>query len=402
MSVSLTSRRRVLFVSTVGEYGGGERCMLRLMYGLNKKGWDTILACPIISALANQARAICIPVLPVYAPIVFDADAMYDFLPSSYRSGQKSQWRRVLATSLNYAKVLPAALHLAILIQRHHIDLVHANSPRAAMVAGLAGRMAKRPVATHVRDIEHSPFTNSFKRGMLSTLSDSFIAASRATAEIITSSRSTSVVYDGLPREQLRGISRNSSLNQNAPHIGMVAQISPWKGQDVLIRAMPNILKQYPQAHLSLVGSDWGWKPLQAYREYLEQLVNELGLSEHVVFAGQQSDVMRWMQDFDIFVHPPITPDPFPGVVLEASIAGCPIVASYIGGIPEIVQHEFSGLLVQPGIPDAFSNSIIYLLKHPEIAIQLGQNAYKSVQQFTIEHTVTKVEQVYHQLLSEQ
>jgi glycosyltransferase involved in cell wall biosynthesis len=108
------------------------------------------------------------------------------------------------------------------------------------------------------------------------------------------------------------------------------------------------------------------------------------------------------MQDFDIFVHPPITPDPFPGVVLEASIAGCPIVASYIGGIPEIVQHEFSGLLVQPGIPDAFSNSIIYLLKHPEIAIQLGQNAYKSVQQFTIEHTVTKVEQVYHQLLSEQ
>jgi glycosyltransferase involved in cell wall biosynthesis len=392
-------RDAVLFVNTGGDVGGSEMCLLRLMAGLRANGRETLLACPPGSTLARRAMDEGATVWPLDVPPVLDPDASFELVDPALGLRGRSRWRRSLGAGLRALRMPPAAWRLARRLRRAGVRIVHANTPRASLVAGLAARLSGRPAVTHVRDIVLSPFARPARRAVLRALSDVFIAPSRATAALVGGLRPVHVIHDGLPQRVLDHTSPHRALRPEAPEIGMVAAMTPWKGHESLIRATPLIRSAYPAVRVTILGGDWGHPVFAAYRARLQALVEKLGLTDVVRLVGDASDVPARLAAFDVFVHPPTSPDPFPGAVLEACLAGCPIVATDTGGIPEIVGHERSALLVPPGDVNALSAAVLRLLGDPGLAARLGETAREDVRRFSLEAETEAVEAVYASLL---
>lgn len=392
----------ILCVSTVAGLGGAERVLLRLASGLDRRRWSPLLAGPPTGPLADAAAQLGIPMLPFHAPQVLDPEVVADFLPrSASHARPRVTLRRQLRTGWRLGQTLSAGIRLAARLAGRRVALVHANSPRATLVGGLVGRLTGCPVITHVRDIVHSPFERPFRRWALARLSDRFIAVSQAVARVIDCPARTDVVYDGLECAVLAACPSRRALDATAPAIGMVAVLSPWKGHETFLHAARRILEHVPGARFTITGGDLGWPPLIAYRRRLERLLDELGLRHHVRVTGPRALGPQDFAAFDIFVHPPTEPDPFPGVVLEAAAAGCPIVATAVGGIPEIVMDGSSARLVPPGQHEAVAEAVLDLLRDPSLARRLGEEARARVQQFTLARMVTETEAVYERLLAD-
>lgn len=370
--------------------------MLRLIAALRQKGWRPMLACPGRSPLAEAARQMDVAVAAVSAPAFFDEGVLDDpaLEFSSAVSGMMTRGR----TLMNYARALPAVWQLSRLIRDSEIDLVHSNSPRAATMAGLAARLTRRPSVTHVRDIFHTPFANGFKRGLLDAFTNVYLAASRATADVMPTRQPVVVAYDGLDPVVYEFTPARS--NPVRGEIGMAALMAPWKGHDVFIRAAIRLAASHPQHRFSILGGDLGWKPLVTYRRKLERMISDADMTDRIRLIGHSGRILEWMSGLDVFVHPPTHPDPFPTVVLEACAAGCPIVATRTGGIPEIVTDLESAILVPPGDDIALAHGIGRLLDDRTMAQRLGSEAKRSVRQFTMNNTVTTVDAVYSRILA--
>lgn len=147
--------------------------------------------------------------------------------------------------------------------------------------------------------------------------------------------------------------------------IGHVGRLDETKGQRETIEALASLTSELPNARLVLVGGG-------SFREELERLAQNLGVSGRVVFAGVRKDVRACLASFDVFAHPSYS-DPCPLAVLEAQAAGLPVVAFRDGGIPEIVEHGQTGLLSRAGEVDGLAESLRKTLADPELATRLGQ-----------------------------
>ena len=390
----------ILFVSTVGDLGGAERCMLRLMGALDPSRYTSALACPGEGGLAHETRRLGMSVHALRVPSELDPEAAYELAPPELGLRAPTSLRRKVALAANIARTLAAAGPLARLVARERAVLVSANSPRAALVAGLAARLSGRPLLVHVRDIVHTPFARPLRRRVLIALCDRAVAASRATAAVVGSALPTDVVHDGLPADDLRPAHNRRPPDTAGPRLAMVGAMSPWKGHDVLLRAMPAILRVHASARLTIYGGDGGHPALVAYRCRLEALVTELGIGGAVVLAGSQPGIPERLAECDVFVHPPTSPDPFPAAVIEAAVAGCPIVATRTGGIPEIVEDGRSALLVPPGDAAALAAAVLRLLADPALGRRLAAEARGGVQRFTLETQATEMQRIYDEVLS--
>jgi L-malate glycosyltransferase len=147
----------------------------------------------------------------------------------------------------------------------------------------------------------------------------------------------------------------------------VVANLRPEKGHDVLVDAAPAILNRFPDARFELVGGGPGG-PALADR------TRERGVAHAFTFAGHCEDVAARLRAADLFALPTRS-DASPNAVVEAMAAGLPIVASRVGGIGELVEHERSGLLIPPDNPRELAESICRLMDDAEMAARLGQAA---------------------------
>jgi glycosyltransferase involved in cell wall biosynthesis len=139
------------------------------------------------------------------------------------------------------------------------------------------------------------------------------------------------------------------------------------KGQTYLIRALDLLRDKYPRAKVVLLGKGHDEAEIRA-------LVNQLGLTDRVVFAGRQLNVADWLSIADVYVQPSMF-DPMPRALLEAMYMGLPVVASDLDTIRQVVTHEQSGLMVAPKSVDALAGAIDYMLSNPERARRMGDAA---------------------------
>ncbi len=146
--------------------------------------------------------------------------------------------------------------------------------------------------------------------------------------------------------------------------IGAVGRLNPQKGYSNLIEAAPAILKNHPETFFVFVGEG-------RERNRLEGLADSLGVLKACRFPGFMPEVPRAYSTFDLFALPSVY-EAFGIVLLEAMAAGLPVVASRVGGIPEIVSDGESGLLVSPGDPEELSRAIDRLLSDPDLAVKLA------------------------------
>lgn len=192
------------------------------------------------------------------------------------------------------------------------------------------------------------------------------------------------------------GVKKREELNLNAfdPVIGVVGHLSEVKGHTYLIEAAPKICKEFPDVKFVFAGSG-------PQRETLEKQVKNFNLSSNFHFLGVRRDIPELLNIIDIFVLPSLF-EGLPNVILEAMASSKPVVASAVGGIPEAVQHQVTGLLVPPKDPDALADAILKMLADREWATNMGKEGRKRVEEFfSIENEVKKIQQVYDDLFEQ-
>jgi glycosyltransferase involved in cell wall biosynthesis len=147
----------------------------------------------------------------------------------------------------------------------------------------------------------------------------------------------------------------------DGPVIGMVAMFRHSKGHRVLLRAIPEILRHEPAAIFLWVGDGVG-------RAALRQEVAEAGVQAKVHMTGFREDVPACLAAMDVVVLPSIKSDGVPQAVIQALAMRKPVVASAVGGIPEVIQPQRTGMLVPPNDPQALADAVVQILRHPQLA----------------------------------
>jgi len=266
---------------------------------------------------------------------------------------------------------LGAAWRLARLLRRRRADLLHTHTLAAAnALARLAGAAARVPVVSHLHIENHfRPAT----RRLLAWLDN---VTARLAARLVAVSEDTKRAYErqGYPRGRIEVVYNGVDLpadgvyRRNDPaRIGEIARLCDVKGQRELLQALARL----PDAMLVLAGRD-----LERGGEYQDELEREserLGIRERVEF-GFHEDVPGLLETLDVVALPSWT-EGLPLVLLEAMARGRPVVATPVGGTPELVTDGETGLLVPPRDPEALAEALRRVLDEPDLARRLGEAA---------------------------
>jgi glycosyltransferase involved in cell wall biosynthesis len=173
--------------------------------------------------------------------------------------------------------------------------------------------------------------------------------------------------------------------------IAMVGRLAPEKGHALFLRAMKDWLFANAKTHLLIVGDG-------PQRDALHSLVNSLGLTGEVTFTGQRDNVSELMHMSDVVVVPSLR-EGLGYVALEAMAAGCPVVAFAVGGLPEIVEHETSGLLVEGGDYPALIEAIDRIRTEHDVTMRLIEGGTRKADCFTADHHVKELIELYRSLV---
>ncbi|HKB26083.1 MAG TPA: glycosyltransferase family 4 protein, partial [Methylomirabilota bacterium] len=350
--------------------GGGEESLLGLLGALDRARWTPAVVVPAEGAVAARARALggAVHVIP---------------LPSLRRPGP------ALARSVGALRRLVTATAAA---------LVHANGSRAMAYGGVAARLAHRPVIWHVRIGERDPLLDR----ALGWLADRVIVISHAVARRFPRAlaRKVRVVPNGAdlerfaPRPPSARLRAALGIPDGTPAVVSVGRFVALKGYGHLLDAAAALDAERPGVHWILVGDG-------ELRADLEARARSLGLAARVHFTGWRDDIPDLMALGDLLVLPSLA-EPFGRVLIEAMAMARAVVATSAGGVPEIVVHGETGLLVPPADPRALAAAVRELLDDPARAARLGAAGRRRAQaEFGLARHAAAVGALYDELLSE-
>lgn len=375
----------ILFLDHAPALGGAERSLLLLLKHLDRSRWQPHLACAG-GPLAERATALGVPVHVVP-------------MPRLRRSP------RFLRDWLTGAR---AIAHLA---RRTGAVLLHANTVRSALYGALAARLAHIPFVWHMRDFwlsESRPrrlWADALGKRLLCAMAARVITNSQAVAAHLPCRRRVTVVYNGIEIERfdpaMNGVPFRAryGISPDAPLVGTIGRLRPWKGQDRFLRALARVREAVPDVWGVIVGGAI-FDESDDYPERLSALAADLGLAGRVVFTGHLEDVRPALAALDLFVHSG-DPEPFGLVNVEAMAMGKPVVAFAHGALPEIVVHGETGVLVPPEDETALAEAVMALLADPERRGAMGQAGRERVKaRFDVRRLTREIEAVYEVLLS--
>jgi glycosyltransferase involved in cell wall biosynthesis len=292
--------------------------------------------------------------------------------------------RRSLASPTGLGSVIGAAARdaasLSALIRRRGVALVHSNTSIVLGGAAAAAR-ARVPHIWQVREI-YSRFGRAwpaYRRVLLSA--QALPCVSQASAAQFGGSERVRIVYDGLAVERVRAPRAQArerlGLDAAAPTITVLGRISDWKGQDVLVRALADPMLASRGVIGLLAGEVWPGADDRLAR--VLSLADSLGVRDRLRLLGFREDVETVYGASDVVAVPSTQPDPLPGAAIEAAAAGCAIVASAAGGLPEIIRDRETGRLIAPGDSAALARVSAELLDDSWERERLGAAAAADV-----------------------
>jgi glycosyltransferase involved in cell wall biosynthesis len=303
------------------------------------------------------------------------------------------------------------AVRLARVVAQLRPDVLHLHGATIGIVGGVVGRALRVPAIVYTEHLEHAqhagwlrraremaadlPHRTVFvsERSYRQAVRDGPLRSISGRASVIPNGIDLSPYRDPVGRGERERMRAELGLRPDTLAIGCVGLLWWAKGQEYLVRAVGR-LRDLPGRSLLLVGSGEGET---AVREAAKQA----GVAERVHFLGWRSDVPRILQALDIYAQPSLT-EGLPLAVVEAAAAGLPIVASDVGGIPEIIEHGVNGLLVPPGDAQALADAIQQLIDDPQRARQLGEAARRTAfERFSAEAMAAAYMELYERLLRE-
>lgn len=303
-------------------------------------------------------------------------------------------------------RFVAASLELAREFRRRRVSLVHCADLLAGYHAAIAGWLAGVPVVCHIRcayeDLD--PRYAWFLRPVSKFL---FVSENTWTVFGHSVPRERGVVlYDGLhsaagptnvpERERVRTALGISSA---APVIGMVARVAPAKDFATLIRAAEQLCPEYPDLRFLIVGDHSSTLEYRQHFRHVRSWLSDAGLDDRFVFTGHRTDVPKLVDAMDLVVlctHG----EGMPLVVLEAMARGKPVLATGVGGIPELIEDGRSGLLHCHKDHRRLATQLTTLLDHPQRAKQLGDRAADRVREhFSSGRFAANLTHLYWELL---
>jgi glycosyltransferase involved in cell wall biosynthesis len=358
----------ILVVSNHGAIvGGGELSLIDLLRGLDRDRWAPVLVVPEEGEVAARARDLDLAVHVVP-------------LPSLRRPAAASV--RSVSALIRLCRAVDAAL-------------LHANGSRAMAYAGLTGRLAGRPTLWHVRVADSDGLVDRALGAMATVV----IAPSRAVVRRFPWARAKiRLIPNGVdlrrfaPRLPSTALRATLEVPPSAPVVVSIGRHVAEKGYGHLIEAAALVARTKPAVHWVLVGDG------ELTRELAGQ-ARRLGLASQMHFTGWRDDVADVLALADVFVLPSQN-EGFGRVLVEAMAMGRAVVATAVGGIPEIVLDGETGLLVGPASPVAFAGAVRALLDDPVRAARLGAaGRARAESTFSLGAHVDAVERVYAEVL---
>lgn len=371
------SPHKILFYTDTPLYGGAEKQLLLLAKNLTQQDFDPVIVCRYSEALEKWYEEI-------------------------NKSGLK-----IIITHTKSKNSLSNFWQLLKIIKTEKPALIHAQiwNPVASKFAFLAAKFKKIPLII----TEHDPFPLSGPRKLYKKWSlkipRKILTVSKANQELINDlypahSSKTATVYNGIEKPtKAASEQRRIQIKKQIFHAGEATTIifsagtlHERKGYKHLIAAFKKIVNQFDNLKLVIAGEG-------PERPALEKLIKNLDLEKRVVLLGQRNDIAELMQASDLFVLPSLK-EAFGLVILEAMQNGLPIIASRVGGIPEIITSEKVGLLTEAADKNSLVKALQKLLANPSIRQQLKTSGLQHWQNFSAHQMALETEKIYREILT--
>ncbi len=372
---------RVLKFLTHFAIGGTERQFVYTASGLDRSRFDVRIACMArIGAFMKDIQALNTPISE------YPTHSLYSY--QTFR-GQ-----------LKFARD----------VRREQIHVVHAYGFYPNLFAILPAALGTRSVTiASVRDMGVFSDRHKLRRmsqAMACRLADCIIANSGAVRDWLMkqglSRYDIRVIPNGIAvpeprrRQESSGIRGEFNIDPACPLIAVVGRLVRTKGLEFFLDAAANIAQRFPTVRFLIVGESNVEPP---YRRELEKRAKDLNLAGRLIFAGQRSDVPQIMREIDISVLPSLS-ESFSNSLLESMANGLPVVATKVGGNPEVVTDGENGLLVAPSDSAALSRAMGQLLESSDLARRLGEAAReKVVKEYSLDCLLRRTEELYISLL---
>lgn len=382
---------KVLYVNHTGQVSGAEKSLLELVRGASP-AISPIVACPD-GPLAGAVAELGVERVSIPA-----VDGSLKLHPRY--------------TSVALSTIARGALAVHAAAKRHGVSVIHANSIRAGLLVTLPphGRGPARVV--HLRDRLPDSRVSRLTLKAIGR-ADLLITNSRYTAESLDDAgiMSTRWVIGNpvdlrrfYPERIDRAAARQSlGLTPSDYATTVLAQITPWKGQEEAIQAVARVRHDHPNVRLLLVGSAKFLSKAtrydnRAYLDRLHRLVDDLGLRDHVKFVGERDDVPAVLRATDTLLIPSWE-EPFGRSMIEAMAMGVPVIATSVGGPAEVISEHHDGMLVPPRLPEAWAEAIRSLIESPSLQSRLAENGRARAQTFAVESHVEELSSAYRFVL---
>ncbi|MCX5678399.1 MAG: lipopolysaccharide heptosyltransferase II [Candidatus Omnitrophica bacterium] len=287
---------------------------------------------------------------------------------------------------------------LSDIIRREDIDIVHARSRVPALIAYFACKRTNRVLITtaHGYYTKHL-MSESMGWGKFVIVASNIMAKHMAGPFNVPYDR-IKLIPRGVDLSQFT-LRQEKPAGANEFVIGIVSRITPLKGHSDFIKAISLIRGQIPGLKVLIVGS----APKDKYREDIELLIRQLGLSKTIELTGARQDVPKVMSGLDMLLSATVTPEAFGRVIIEAQAIGVPVVATNVGGVVDIVENEETGLLCEPQNPRDMADKILKLYRDNELARRMVIKARKRVEEdFNSDKMMQRTLAVYEEAIKTQ
>jgi glycosyltransferase involved in cell wall biosynthesis len=372
------SKFNIVFIIDGLGMGGAERLMVPILKNLNREWFEPRVCFFQIrngSPIAEDIRALNVPV---------------DFLP------------------IPYLRDMMGILRLRKYLKDVNADLVHTQLEFADVFGNIAAKLLRLPSVSTVhtmpaQDMElRSRIHQEVELFCLRKFCNAIISVSEEAREFYLKISKIPpdklrTIYNGVDISSLVNVTAQKDpysireqfgIPQDAKLLVTVAVLRELKGIQFMIRALPLILSKYSDVYYLIVGSG-------PYKDALVYEVERVGVKSRVIFSGQRSDVNQILLAADIFALPTLT-EALPTVLAEAMAARLPIVASAVGGIPEMILDGENGILTSPSDSQTLADACISLLTDTKRAKAMGEAGWQVVnRKFNIQIQVKQLESLY-------